>query len=168
MKSIDFSTQSHKTIDDSFLEYLSSRQLFTKLYENCVSLGSNELLQHNTHNSFHFLKMSIPGYDIVITYLNRNISKKVKYSTDLTTIELRSRRGKRKVFSAIRKCENSSLFHVETSAGTMKILNYPIQLRVKTEYNRIYDKESNSPDRYTNLLGNHSDTTDFYIIGIIL
>ena len=80
--------------------------------------------------------------------------------------EFRSRKGKLQVYDAIKRWEPTSTSKIDSAAGKMHIINYPILLRVQTEYDKIYGKEWNGPDDYIEI-GNYGDTTNFYIIGII-
>ena len=68
------------------------------------------------------------------------------------------------VYENIKKWMPTSTKTISTSAGEMTILNYPVLLRVQTEYDKIYGKEWNGPDDYIEI-GNYGDTTNFFIIG---
>ena len=165
LKEIDFCRCAYKTVDVCSLDYLGRRTLFTELYKNCNAAESDRLHQCKP-DSFYFLKMPASGDNIVITYLNQNIASNVTYSADLTITELPSPRGTRRLSSAIRKCKDLSIYHMETAAGTMQIFHSPIRLRTEIEYDKLYDGEWNPPT--CTLTEYCNRTTYFYVIGTIL
>ena len=147
------------------LENINRCDLFTKLYENCEELSEHKF--RNTGESpYHFIVMRIINYNVVITYLPSNVIGKVKHSLNITMTKFRSRKGRLDVHCTINNWDETSEDFLMTSAGKMKILNYPILLRVQTEWDKIYGKEWNGPDDYTEI-GNYGDTTKFYIIGFL-
>ncbi|MBR5513407.1 MAG: hypothetical protein IKV85_05415 [Ruminococcus sp.] len=165
LKELDFITRSYKEMSCYMLENINRCDLFTKLYENCEELSGHKF--RNTGESpYHFIVMRIINYNVVITYLPSNVIGKVKHSLNITMTKFRSRKGRLDVHCTINNWDKTSEDFLMTSAGKMKILNYPILLRVQTEWDKIYGKEWNGPYDYTEI-GNYGDTTKFYIIGLL-
>lgn len=163
---LDFCSRAYKAINYYSLDYIDRCQLFTSLYENCSELDNHDKFNSDSYEPFHFLVMSLVGYKTVITHLPKKVTGKVKCSENITMTEFRSRKGKFSVYTAIEQWIDRSTHYMETSAGKMQVLSYPVRLRVQTKYDKIYGKEWNGPDDYIEI-GNYGDTTDFYIIGIL-
>lgn len=162
---IDFSSFAYKKVNYSSLEYMDRCKLFTELF---VHNNNSPVYNHQKGKSepFNFIVMNILGYNVMITHLSHDIIKDALHSVNVTMTEFRSRKGRWKVYENIKKWLPTSTKTISTSAGEMTILNYPVLLRVQTEYDKIYGKEWNGPDDYIEI-GNYGDTTDFYIIGCI-
>ena len=80
--------------------------------------------------------------------------------------EFRTNKGSRSVRVAIDAWKELSTKYMETSAGRMRILNYPVKLRVQTNYDKNYGKMWNGPYDYVEI-GNYGDTTPLWIVGLI-
>lgn len=165
LEKMDFLNRSYKTINCYSLDYIDRCDLFTRLYEHCRELEGYKF-RESSEPPYHFLVMSMLGYNVVVTYLPSEVVGKVKYSRNVTMTEFRSKKGRFAVHSSISEWEESSKHFLETSAGRMKILNYPILLRVQTDYDKVYGKEWNGPYDYIEI-GNYGDTTKFYMIGLL-
>ena len=110
--------------------------------------------------------MNLYPYKLVITYLPKDVIGRVKHSENVTMTQFRSRKGLLAVRNAIKNWVDNSTHFLDTSAGKMKILNYPVLLRVQTDFDKCYGKQWNGPDDYIEI-GNYGDTTNFYIIGLL-
>ena len=165
LKKIPHIHKLYKTIDCFSLDNIDRCSLFTQLYENCINLEFN-LLPDIVDSQFSFIVMKTLGYNVVVTHLPRNVVGKVRYACNITMTELRSKKGRSDVYSAINDWIDLLDDQIETSAGMMKILNYPLLLRVQTEHDKTYGKAWDGPYGYT-VLGNYGDTTDFHIVGIL-
>lgn len=161
----DFINCKYREMSCYRLEYMDRCRLFTRLYESCKELEGRVFGDRNDE-PFHLLVMRLLGYRVVITYLPQNIVGNVKYSRNLTLTKFRSSDGRLSVHNAISKWDDLSSHYVQTVAGKMKILNYPVLIRVQTEYDKVYGKNWNGPYDYIEI-GNYGDTTDFYIIGLL-
>ena len=148
------------------LEYLDRCKLFTQLYRNCrMNLGT--LFTKDDSEPFYYLVLEFAKYKTIVTYVPGEIIGSVRFSENVTMTEFRSKKGAREVRLAIDRWLQSSDDYMDTSAGRMKILAYPILLRVQTDFDKNYGKQWNGPDDYIEI-GNYGDTTDFHIIGILL
>ena len=147
------------------LEYVDRCKLFTKLYRCCTQSEDRLLLSGETE-LFNYLVMDFFNKRIVITYLPEEIKGNVRFSEDVTMTEFRSKKGRIGVLEAIRNWCDSSADCMNTTAGRMKILNYPVRLRVQTSYDKVYGKQWNGPNDYIEI-GNYGDTTEFYVVGIL-
>ena len=167
LKKMDFINRSFKEMSWYDLEYIDRCNLFTKLYENCEEINGHKFRNTDKLPPYHFIVMRIINYNVVITYLPFDVIGNVRHSLNITMTKFKSKKGRSNVHSAIHSWEETSDNFLTTSAGRMKILNYPILLRVQTEWDKIYGKEWNGPNDYLEI-GNYGDTTGFYIIGVIL
>ena len=164
LQAIDFCSFCYKEFKHYSLEYIDRCAMFTDLYEHC----RKSYLHHNSEeDQFGFIVMDLYGRRIVITHLDPNIRKNSKHSLNITMTKFRSHKGQIDVIHAIDQWLPSSTTYIDTSAGKLRILNYPVLLRVQTKYDKVYGKEWNGPYDYTEI-GNYGDTTDFYIIGILI
>ena len=165
LQQLDLPTFPYKQLRYSQLDYLDRCQLFTSLYSFCTEdmafqLGGRE------GEPFKYIVLDIFGRKVVVTYLSREVVGGVMCSENVTMTELRSRKGRLKVYEALEEWKKTSTTIIELPVGKMKILNYPVLLRVQTSYDRIYGKEWSGPYDYIEI-GNYGDTTNFYIIGTI-
>lgn len=165
LKGIDFSAQCAKVMSVYSLDNMDRCKLFTNLYENCRSLYTGQA-PRNGDEPFHYLVMSIPGYQAVVTYLPREITARVKNSANVTMTELRSQKGRFRVHAAIEHWLEESDQILSINEGKVQLLHYPVLIRAQTKYDKVYGKEWNGPDDYIEI-GNYGDTTDFYIIGVL-
>lgn len=165
LREIDFSAQSAKVMSVYSLDNMDRCKLFTNLYENCRSLYTGQA-PRNGDETFHYLVMSIPGYQAVVTYLPREITARVKNSANVTMTELRSQKGRFRVHAAISQWLEESDQTLSIHEGEVQLLHYPVLIRAQTKYDKVYGKEWNGPDDYIEI-GNYGDTTDFYIIGVL-
>lgn len=149
-----------------YLEYIDRCELFTRLYRNCrMNLGT--LFTKDDSDPFYYVIFDFWGYRIVVTYVPGDIKGSVRFSENVTMTEFRSKKGARSVRFAIDKWLRDSTEYMDISAGRMKILSYPVLLRVQTDFDKNYGKQWNGPDDYIEI-GNYGDTTDFHIIGILV
>ena len=153
----------YKQISYYALAHMDRCALFTELYECCRDIHRR---QTNQSEPFNYIAMHFMGKVVVITYLNHGVFENHKYARNVTMTEFRSTKGRMSVNAAVDRWLPVSEKFMETSAGRMQILKYPVLLRVQTEYDKIYGKEWNGPYDYTEI-GNYGDTTDFYIIGVL-
>lgn len=165
LKEIDFSAQCAKVMSVYSLDNMDRCKLFTNLYENCRSLSTGHA-PRNEDEPYHYLVMSIPGYQAVVTYLPREITAGVRYSANVTMTELRSQKGRFKVHAAIEHWLEESDQTLTIREGEVQLLHYPVLIRAQTKYDKVYGKEWNGPDDYIEI-GNYGDTTDFHIIGVL-
>ena len=165
LEKINFEAQKFITMSLYNLENVNRCKLFTELYDSCIDLEYSYREPRNK-DPFHLLIISVMNYDVVITYLPSEIIGNVKYSKDITLTEFRRRKVYSSVVGKIKYWVKIIEKYTVTSAGKMKVLGYPIRLRIQTKYDKIYGKEWNGRGYYTEI-GNYGDTTDFYIIGII-
>ena len=165
LKEIDFSEQRVKVMSVYSLDNMDRCKLFTNLYENCRSLVTGQP-PRNEDEPFHYIVMSVPGYQAVLTYLPREVTTKVRCSANLTMTELRSQKGRFKVHGAIEHWLEESDQTLTINEGEVQLLHYPVLIRAQTQYDKVYGKEWNGPDDYIEI-GNYGDTTDFYIIGVL-
>ena len=164
-KKLDFSCRYAKTMSVYDLDYVDRCRLFTNLYENCRSLNSGRDARNND-KPYHYLVMTIMGYKAIVTYLPREITTSVKHSANITMTELRSKKGRIKVYAAIERWLSESDHTMCIREGKVQLLHYPVLIRAQTEYDKVYGKEWNGPYDYIEI-GNYGDTTDFYIIGVL-
>ena len=165
LKKLDLPGLPYKQLGYDQLDYLDRCKLFTELYSFCkedfvFQLGKRE------GEPFNYIVLDIYGRKVVITYLSKEVIGKVMYSENVTMTEFRSKKGRFKVYAALDEWKDTSTTVIKLPAGRMKILNYPVLLRVQTSYDKIYGKEWNGPDDYIEI-GNYGDTTDFYIVGVL-
>lgn len=165
LKKLDLPGLPYKQLKYCQLDYLDRCKLFTELYSFCeedfvFQLGKRE------GEPFKYIVLDIYGRKVVITYLSKEVIGKVMYSENVTMTEFRSQKGRFKVYAALDEWKDTSTTVIELPAGRMKILNYPVLLRVQTSYDKNYGKEWNGPDDYIEI-GNYGDTTDFYIVGLL-
>ena len=165
LKEIDFSAQHSKVMSVYSLDNMDRCKLFTNLYENCRSLSTGQP-PCNEDEPFHYLVMSVPGYQAVVTYLPREITARVKHSANVTMTELRSQKGRFRVHAAIEQWLEESDQTLTICEGEVQLLHYPVLIRAQTQYDKVYGKEWNGPDDYIEI-GNYGDTTEFHIIGIL-
>lgn len=147
------------------LENINRCTLFTNIYDT-FNTRSRANYPVSPKEMIDFVVLDLYEYRIVVTYLPYNIIGKCKYSTDLTMTYFRSKKGRLLVYRTIKNWLMSSSHFLETPAGKMQIINYPIRLRVQTEHDKVYGKEWNGPYDYIEI-GNYGDTTSFHIIGIL-
>lgn len=165
VQKIDFSSRQAKVMSVYSLDVIDRCKLFTNLYENCRALETGKEA-YNTDKPYHYIIMSILGYNAVLTYLPRELSGKIRNSANVTMTELRSSKGRSRVYSAIKKWLPDSDHALTIPEGKVQLLHYPPLIRAQTEYDKVYGKEWNGPDDYIEI-GNYGDTTDFYIIGVL-
>lgn len=145
------------------LENINRCELFTHLYEHYRNL--NEMRLFNTEGKpFYYLVIDMYGYRLVVAYFP--VTPEVKYLANITMSKFRTREGRITVIQAIERAKKFPENYVMTSAGQMRIFDYPILLRVQTEHDKKYRKEWNGPGEYVEIC-NYGDTTDFKIIGIL-
>lgn len=165
LNKIDFKSQKFIKTSLYNLQNIDRCELFTNLYDSCLDLVKL-YCKSRSKNPCHLLIMSIMNYDVVITYLPDDIVGNVRYSESITLTEFRHK----KVYSSVEKKIKYWMEKIQksviTAAGEMKILGYPIQLRIQTKYDKVYGKRWDGYGYYTEI-GNYGDTTNFYIIGII-
>lgn len=166
LQTLDFVNCSYKKIDYYSLESINRCSLFTALYKNCWGIDGKSEYSLTSEDGFRFLEMDLYRYKVLVTYLPRHIVGETKYSCNITMTEFRKHRGKSEVFESIEQWLDTADHFMETAAGEMHILIYPILLRVQTELDKVYGKTWNGPDDYIEI-GNYGDTTNFYIIGIL-
>lgn len=140
-------------------------EVFTQLYTHCRSKEGHTLYTPDS-DPFHMIVMTFLGMQIVITYLSKEIVGKVLNARNVTMTEFRSKKGRFAVHASLTEWIENSETYLMTAAGKMKVLNYPVRLRVQTEFDKVYGKEWNGPDDYIEI-GNYGDTTDFFIIGVL-
>lgn len=165
LERIDFSSRKAKLMTTYDLENVNRCYLFTCLLDNC-RFRENRMLPQNGREAFHYIIFRFLGYDAVVTYIPRSIMLNVCCSANVTMTEFRSNRGKQKVSNAITRWLSKSNHKISLPEGDMLVLNYPVLLRVQTEYDKNYGKEWNGPDDYIEI-GNYGDTTNFYLIGVL-
>lgn len=166
LKKADFKNRAYKNIEYYSLDHINRCTTFTDLVDHCNKLEGKRVFRKPKSEIFHFIIMSFFGYNIVITKLPLWVIGNVKCSKDVTMTGFRSQKGRLGVLDALDKWLGKPNRYINTSAGRMKILNYPIRLRVQTNYDKTYGKHWNGPDDYIEI-GNYGDATDFYIIGVI-
>lgn len=147
------------------LEYLDRCKLFTELYRNCRMNIATQFTKDDSE-PYYYLILGFAGYRIVVSYVPDKIKGLVRFSKNVTMTEFRSKKGARSVRFAIEKWLRKSTEYMDTSAGKMKILSYPVLLRVQTDFDKNYGKQWNGPDDYIEI-GNYGDTTEFYIVGVL-
>lgn len=163
---IHYLSLDYKNISYYYLEQIDRCDLFTNLYRHCSDAIGRYGLAQNTDDPFYFLVMDLYPYKLVISYLSKSVIGKVRYSENVTMTQFRTRKGRMEVRDAIANWADKSTHFLDTTAGKMKMLNYPILLRVQTDFDKHYGKLWNGPDDYIEI-GNYGDTTDFYIIGLL-
>lgn len=166
LKQVDFQNRAYKRIKYYSLETMDRCELFTQLYVHCEELEGHKFNTKSCESPYHFLVIKMLGHNLVVTYLQPNIIGTVKYLQNITMTEFRSKKGRHAVHNAVYTWATVSNHFMETSAGKMKILNYPILLRVQTSYDKVYGKEWRGPYDYIEI-GNYGNTTSFYIIGLL-
>lgn len=165
LKNVGYLLDEYKEFRHYQLEYMDRCELFTRLYEHCGrKLGG--FYPPAADEPFHFLVLNLTRYKVVVTFLSSDVTGKVRHSKELTMTKFRRDDGARKVRMAIDAWRESSAQVMETSAGKMRILNYPVKLRVQTDYDKNYGKRWNGPYDYVEI-GNYGDTTPFWIVGWI-
>jgi hypothetical protein len=165
LKKVDYLSDTYKELRFYQLEYWDRCELFTRLYEHCGrKLGG--FYPPATDKPFHFLVLDFVRYKAVVTYLSSSVPGKVRCSTNLTMSEILKKKGESAARRAIDEWRETSTFYMDTSAGKMKILNYPVLLRVQTNYDKNYGKQWNGPYDYIEI-GNYGDTTKFWIVGVL-
>ncbi len=140
LKQIDLVNCSYKYLHHSYLNDINRCKLFTELYEFCIEKDYH-VYKKNLSEPFKFIVFDIFGKKAVATYLSKEITGSVRHSENLTMTEFRSRKGKLQVYDAIKRWEPTSTSRIDSAAGKMHIINYPILLRVQTEYDKVYGKE---------------------------
>ena len=165
LQTMDFCSVPYKKLSYYSLEYINRCDLFTNLFINCTDHPAYQNKKTEI-DPCNFIVLDIFGKKVVITYLNKNIYGDNRFSLNLTMTQFRSRKGKSEVYKTLNAWLPTSENILTTAVGSMHILNYPILLRVQTEFDKIYGKEWNGPDDYIEI-GNYGDTTDFYMIGVI-
>lgn len=165
LEQMDFSFRKAKLMSAYDLESVNRCYLFTCLLDNCRFL-ENGMPPKSDCEYFHYLIIHFLGYDAVVTYIPRSIMLNVGCSANVTMTEFRSSRGKQKVRNAISHWLSRSDHKILLPEGHMLVLNYPVLLRVQTEYDKNYGKEWNGPGDYIEI-GNYGDTTNFYFIGVL-
>lgn len=166
LQNLDISDCSYLNIPYGMLYNIDRCDMFTKLFENCYYRKMGALKDRTDEESFEFIVMRILWYNVVITFLPPKVIHDAQCSLNVTMSEFRSNKGLNSVCHAIKRWLPTSKSSMDTAAGKMRILNYPILLRVQTDYDKNYGKQWNGPDDYIEI-GNYGDTTDFYIIGVI-
>jgi len=165
LQKVDYLADTGKELRYYQLEYLDRCELFTRLYEHCGrKLGG--FYPPATDEPFHYLVLNLTRYKVVVTFLSSAVTGKVRHSKEVTMTEFRTNKGSRSVRVAIDAWKELSTKYMETSAGRMRILNYPVKLRVQTNYDKNYGKMWNGPYDYVEI-GNYGDTTPFWIVGLI-
>lgn len=166
LKNVDFKIRNFKCISYNMLSHIDRCATFTDLFDHCNILEGKNILKKIKSKPFHYIVMNFGKYNLIITKLSCDIIGNVRVSENITMTEFRSTRGRLNVLDALKKWLGKVNSTIETSAGIMNILCYPIKLRVQTEHDKVYGKEWNGPGDYIEI-GNYGDTTDFYIIGVI-
>lgn len=165
LQKLDFSACSYQELNYYTLESIDRCELFTNLYKSYLEdagiAGFN-----NIGKPRHLLIMRFRDYKLVITYLPKTVTDKVLHSCNVTMTEFRKRDGAHSVYKGIKEWLDTSSQYIQTPAGKVRILLYPVLLRVQTEFDKYYGKEWNGPGDYIEI-GNYGDTTNFYIIGIL-
>ena len=164
LSKIDFTAYRYKELDYSDLDYLDRSQLFTDLFDGKRYFEDNS--RSKPEDLFQILSLSLRGRKLVITTVDSKTLGNVKWSANKSLTEFRTTAGRIAVNSAIDEWLPHSKKIVETPVGKMKILRYPIKLRIQTNYDRTYGKVWNGPYDYLEI-GNYGDHHLFYIIGII-
>ena len=165
LQKIDYLADAYKEIRYYQLEYMDRCDLFTKLFESCVNKTGGYAPE--SENPYCYLKLRLSNrHTLVVTYLPSSVTGKIKHALDITMTEFRSSSGSRDVWMTIDEWSESCTQFMDTSAGKMRILNYPIRLRVQTDYDKNYGKQWNGPYDYIEI-GNYGDTTKFWIIGLL-
>ena len=166
IQSLDFQNMPYKELSYYSLDNVDRCELFSELFVNCKENPIHpDRLKCDT--PFNFIVLRLWDRKIVITYLDSKIIGNNKHSLNITMTDFRRSKYVDKVYSKISKWLATSNSLVDTSAGSMRILNYPILLRVQTKYDKNYGKEWCGPGDYIETGNNYGDTTDFYIIGVI-
>lgn len=166
LKKENFADRTYKAINYYSLENIDRCGLFTELYDFCQIMMGRQIYQRNPGEPFQLLVMDFMGYKTVITYVSQTIRGNAKNSLSITMTDFRKRSGRIRVLNAIRGWLAGGKTFIDTPAGEMKVLDYPVRLRVQTSHDKIYGKEWNGPYDYIEI-GNYGDTTDFFIIGVI-
>lgn len=165
LKDLSYLQNSYREEKYYMLDYLDRCELFTQLYKNCkMNLGT--LSEKDTTDPFYYLVLDFASHKTIVTYVPSEVKGSVRFSENVTMTEFRSKKGAREVRLAIERWLPSSTNYMETSAGRMQILDYPVLLRVQTDFDKNYGKQWNGPYDYIEI-GNYGDTTDFQIIGIL-
>lgn len=165
LKEVNYLNGPYKNLKYYSLEYTDRCELFTNLYKSCGA-KTEIFFSKEIADPFYYLVLDLFRYKIVVTYISRKVVGNVKFSENVTMTEFRSNKGKYNVREAIARWASDSSQFMEISAGKMRILDYPVLLRVQTSFDKVYGKQWNGPDDYIEI-GNYGDTTDFYMIGIL-
>lgn len=165
LQKVDYLSEAYKELRYYQLENLNRTDLFTKLFENCAGKAGG--IVPKSEDPFFFLALGFTTrYKVVVTYLPSSVTGRVRYSENVTMTEFRSNQGSYDVREALDEWNELSTHFMDTAAGRMKILNYPVLLRVQTYYDQNYGKIWNGPYDYIEI-GNYGDTTKFWIVGVL-
>lgn len=164
LKEIDYSALNFRKLYYFELENIDRCKLFTHLYENVAHKNIMSTIL-DEQELFEYIILDRYSYKLLIAYLPKSVVGRVRHSENVTMTEFRTRRGASRVGNAAREWTQVDLGSIRTQQGLFQIINYPILLRVQTNYDKNYGKQWNGPDDYIEI-GNYGDTTDFHIIGI--
>lgn len=169
----------YRAISQWKLERVDRCKLFTKLYSAYKTVekeysGEESSVNQYEEDQFHYLVLEIKdtywlqSFNVVVTPLPYKVIGRLQAEVNVTMTKLRTRKGRGEVLSNLYKWYSKSTHFLETSAGRMKILNYPILLRVQTDYDKDYRKiRWHGPYQYVDGGNYYGDTTEFYIIGVL-
>ena len=167
LKKLDFSIRSGKHICYNDLRYNDVCKLFTSLHRNCEALDAASTLPKNA-KEFHYIVMNFDEYRIIITFLRDSTVGNIPRSVNITMTEFKKRQHYEEVLSELRYWLPKSTETITLSEGKMKVLYSPVLLRVETDDDKDYGKQWCGRGHAIPRGNNWGDTTDFYIIGVLV
>ena len=137
----NFLSRTYKSMNYFSLENIDRCKLFTDLYDYCQLFAGRHVYMRETDSPFQMLVLDLIPYRIVITYLQPEIKGSAKNTLNITMTEFRKKVGRGSVRKAILRWLEGGKNRIETAAGTVTVLDYPIRLRVQTNHDKHYGKE---------------------------